>query len=314
MKDKILEQIISFILITVFAFFGNVGFNYLFRDKGVVRIGYSMELEKGKYEIPIDIYNFEDSSLDNIKIKIMDNIDIDRIKTSEILNIKKELNNMNSNTSSIFEISKVNENKKMQMIFITTRKVESKDIEIIKNGNRIKVEYPDDIKSPIKEQLLTALMNALIYAIILSIFQYYMGKRDTKVRKDMEEQVEELKSHSNHLTSIIDKEEKDFEKIANKNNKLGEELEEYKQYVKKREILLLARIRDYSKELNYWRDTIRSILYKSKNNNINVDVVFDMVTKNLKTYQVKENKEPDFETLKVLSGILNTEMNGSKSK
>lgn len=51
---------------------------------------------------------------------------------------------------------------------------------------------------------------------------------------------------------------------------------------------LQKRIIDYSKELSFWKDTIRKLLYQSKENKITDNEVFQIVTKNLKTYQTLE--------------------------
>lgn len=52
-------------------------------------------------------------------------------------------------------------------------------------------------------------------------------------------------------------------------------------------ILYLARLGDYSKELNFWRDTIRKITYNSTNKNNGTESIIDIVTKSLKTYRTR---------------------------
>ena len=70
-------------------------------------------------------------------------------------------------------------------------------------------------------------------------------------------------------------------------------------------ILLLARLSDYSKELTFWRDTIRKILYSmSKTGKKAAEEVIKEVTATLKTHSTLSESEDDFETIKMASLLL----------
>jgi cell division protein FtsB len=307
MKDKVIEQIVSFVLLGLFTFIGNLGINYILRDRGVVRIGNVISIQDGKYETAVDIYNFQESSLENIKIKILDNIDIDSIRTSEALNITKEPANVSNDISSTFKISSIGEKKKVTLFFTVKKIITYNDIEIMKNGNKLRVEYTNDVKSPIENQVMTLLISALTYTIMLGVFDYYTKKRFKREKEDLEKQNDQIKRLVNVQTSNIDS-------LKYDQDKLREDIKSTTQRYKKRELVLLSKLSDYSKELNFWRDSIRSILYKSKIEPISPDAIFDTVTNTLKTYQVKTNNEPDFESLKILSNLLRNETNSSSKE
>lgn len=68
---------------------------------------------------------------------------------------------------------------------------------------------------------------------------------------------------------------------------------------------MLSRLSDYSKELTFWKDTLKKILYKTETRSSSSEVIFDTVTETLKTYGTRKNyKDVDFDTLTVLQGIL----------
>lgn len=63
---------------------------------------------------------------------------------------------------------------------------------------------------------------------------------------------------------------------------------------------LLARITDYSRELQFWRDTIRKVLYGVNFDEKSVDDIISNVSLVLKTYTTQEVKV-DFEVVRELA-------------
>ena len=51
----------------------------------------------------------------------------------------------------------------------------------------------------------------------------------------------------------------------------------------------LVRMRDYQKELDFWKDTIRKFLYKSKETEDSAERLFSIITDSLKTYSTRKN-------------------------
>ena len=63
-------------------------------------------------------------------------------------------------------------------------------------------------------------------------------------------------------------------------------------------IRFVKTISDYAKELEFWKDTIRKILYESNKNKIESEDIFKMVTLNLKTYNTL--RKCDYRDINVL--------------
>jgi hypothetical protein len=308
MKDKLLEQIATYIVVAVLTFFGNVAINYLVADKGTVKIGTVIELEKGIFELPIDIYNFSDKNIDNLKIKVPDNIDVDKVKSTQVLNIIKITNNIQNEGSSVFQINSIGEQQKIHLAFLFNKNIEHKEVEVFKNGNEIKIEYPEDIKAPLESQLQLILLSSIIYTVIIGSMNFLTDRRNNRRMKENSDKFESYKQQSDTLLEQISESVKLTEKnnsyLQNTNDNLEKRINKMEQRYKQREIMLLSRIKDYSTELNFWRDTIRAILYKSKDQKCEPKDIADAVTNMLKTYQTLEYKQVEYDTVKVLSGLL----------
>lgn len=80
-------------------------------------------------------------------------------------------------------------------------------------------------------------------------------------------------------------------------------------------LVLISRLTDYSKELSFWRDTIRKLLYENKGNENQGDVIIKTVCKNLKTYSTLKQDIPDsFEAIQILSDMISYRETMKESK
>jgi DNA repair exonuclease SbcCD ATPase subunit len=68
-------------------------------------------------------------------------------------------------------------------------------------------------------------------------------------------------------------------------------------------VLMMARLSDYAKELDFWRDTIRKILYQGKGETLTAEGVVRQVTQTLKTYSTLSESFA-WDAAKVMAGIL----------
>lgn len=87
----------------------------------------------------------------------------------------------------------------------------------------------------------------------------------------------------------------DYDKVS---EGLTEIKDQYKLRFKSLRIDYARRLRDHVKELQYWRDTIRKLLYE---HNIGADRLFHSITSSLKTYSVNYKSNLDFELEELLA-------------
>lgn len=287
MRDKILESAASAIIVLIITFVFSSTIQYITGDKGIVRLSDAIEIEKGKYQVITDIINFSDKSFDKIKIQVPQDIALDQVKSNQPIKINKLSNNLGNNSGSVFEIERVAENEKLHISILFNKEIDVNKIKIEKNNNPIKIEYINNSTIPLRSEILPSIIMAILYAIVTGAMTYIQLVKKEQINRKVE------------------KLEKQLDKIE------LEGKEKYNSYNKKF-LILMSRLRDYSKELNFWKDTIRKIIYQSKDKNINAEVVINSVTKSLKTYQTKTDEIDNFESINILAKMLKYESKTEK--
>ena len=74
-------------------------------------------------------------------------------------------------------------------------------------------------------------------------------------------------------------------------------------------IYYLIRIKDLRCELDFWRDTLRKLLYSSKKDKLTTDKIINEITKSLKTFSVNEKNQENIDEIIYLAKVLNNEIN-----
>lgn len=126
----------------------------------------------------------------------------------------------------------------------------------------------------------------LIYFVMLSAFNIYSKLYTNKKIYEANEESKKVKEEQERIKADLEKAKESFE---NTNYK-----------IEKVRIKYLKIIKDYNKELDFWKDTIRKLLYSSKEKTIKENDIFKEVTMNLKTFHTldKCNYSDIYEILK----------------
>ncbi|MBZ5794713.1 hypothetical protein K8353_31810 [Burkholderia contaminans] len=151
-----------------------------------------------------------------------------------------------------------------------------------------RVQSGDELESPLRMAISVALLASLAQAVILSISTYYANDRLNKTK----ERLDELN--------------KKLDEAGENSSDLRKELRETRAYSTKIRILLLGRIADYSKELEFWRNLIKEIVIIGGAKRGDCESLMALVRKTLKTYSTKD-AEPDLEAIKIAAEWLRDE-------
>jgi len=127
-----------------------------------------------------------------------------------------------------------------------------------------------------------AIITTLIYGLIFGLFYIYFMYR---VNQNVEIRNTELKDLRKR-TKSIEKKIKESQKTSMKSR-----------------LLLMAKIRDYEKELSFWKTTVSKILLKDAA--INSKQLFKSITDNLKTYGTRESIDEQLTMAEYLEKITN---------
>ena len=151
---------------------------------------------------------------------------------------------------------------------------------------KLTVEPISELQSPAGRAVRAALLTAATTSVVYLVFILYEEARREKLKLDIEELNEKLRN------------------LEVKGESGAEEQRAALKNVSRYKILLLARLSDYSKELDFWRDTIRKILYQATHEAKTAETIITQVSQSLKTYGTHDRHSDDFEVITTLATMI----------
>lgn len=285
-KEKFGEYLWSVIVPTIVAFMFSLVSTY-YNGTSTITIGQSARVSD-KFITPINISAYKE--IDKLKITFPIKLNEKQISSNVPLYVKSVDNNIGVDNSSTFELTAVSENSSVQLLISTREVINDKNIKINKNGNNISVNYDSEISNPAQEQLINIIITTVMFFLVLNFVTWLQNKRSDRERLKMEE--------------LIDRYANNIEAKARDMNELREDFIRSKNNNAKVRVLLQAKLNDHKKELSFWRNTIRKILYEIPDGDKKAEKLIGTVTSSLGTYSTNEKNEHDFEALKVAAALL----------
>lgn len=295
------STVLSSLIVTIVTVGIQLVANFITSDNGLIRIGDTIKMGESSYQVGIEIKNFSEKAIENIGIEVPTALKLEDINANMNLNISLAETNVGQIQSEAIIIDRIPENQSVQIIISTDKSIDSKEIVVRKNGNNIKVMRLDEEKSEFRKSITTT----IIYGVLL-LFIY--GGAGVILDAKQKERVDELKKETEELQKKSD----DMKKEANiEIEKMKLEYEKIRKRQTKMRVLLEAKLRDYRLELDFWKDTIRKILYKSTNNKISSEELINTVTETLKTYQTRTKNSLDLDAIALLAQAVKSEENSN---
>ena len=144
-----------------------------------------------------------------------------------------------------------------------------------------------------RELLKTAAMDSIIYALIMGVSTFYFAVRQQELRADGQRLQELYEKAHVRLADVEGHLEKAKAEIRNENARIR--------------LLLLARMSDYSRELEFWRDTIRRLMYAHVPNKATLEELLNDISASLKTFSTRADSNAlNFNTITTMAGMLNS--------
>lgn len=296
MQNRVLEAVVTSLVLGIVIFLVTYFANFLFEQNPTISIGTSTQISNNEYIVPIDIHSYN-KELNDVQIVMDSKVTQNQIKADQPLKIKIIDNNVGAENSTTIEISHIPKDNYTNLFVVTDKKLSNEDINVDSNVNSLNVMFESDIENPVNEQIKSMIVNSILYALMMGLMTYYTNKnRDKKISMAREE-VQKLE---NKLQSNVEA----AAELKLEIKEVDNHIDKIKNDSIKKQILQQARLNDYRKELNFWRNTIRKTLYQLVNGDEKAEDLFKIVSKSLMTYQTNEKNEHDFETLKVLSMMI----------
>lgn len=156
------------------------------------------------------------------------------------------------------------------IILFTNEKIDNSKLNVY-CSSKSNIEWINENKNiidNIKDNVIIYFITVFIMTLVSNLYMKNMYNKSQKLKD------EEMK--------LINKETKfNKERILEIEN----QVKEYKKEKGTMRRYLISIIKDYSKELSFWKDTIRRAFCKNKKDLKNMDDFFESVTMNLKTYK-----------------------------
>ena len=279
MKKTILDTVISIITTSVIYCLLSIISSTFLADKGCVRITGTYKDENFCYK-NIELVNYSNNYQNEIYFKIPSSAKIKNESHISTLLIEKEnikaedinlykLNQIQPESSTVIVIKLENENDSIQFTNLKEKK--------------FSLETQGRIESPKLKLFKQLLPNALLYIIIFSFSQFLGNYFIAKRQKELDEKIKEKNKKLNEIEQTLEK--------------TDTELKDVKKKFHKAIFLFKKQLSDYSKENEFWRNTVRQLLYTGDRKNKKAEQLFETVTNQLQTYSVKSKRNLDLEEI-----------------
>jgi len=276
----------------VVTFLVTLGLNLLLRyvslDKGSVLVAAPI-VTQGTMVVAINISNYTENTLDDVLASIPSYVSTKDMVASDPLKISDLADTVGVGEKRRVSISGIDHNRVTQL-WIPIRRTEDSDSIKILNApeKKLRVFHANDVTYPYAPVVLDAVIMAVLYSAFYYGMLTWMNGRYSELRKDFDADVQRIK---------------DFETKYEAHRR---ELAEVSSASSRIKILLLARISDYAKELQFWRDTVRKVLYQTSHEQSTSEKLINQVTQALGTHTARTGETLDFDVIKAAAGILST--------
>lgn len=251
--EAIINSVISVLISILITFL--IGFFSLEKIEVVI----NTTKDKENYVTIIEIENYQENDVvENCNIIFEEDINIIDINT----NLEESVNN------NVIEIKKVYPQTTESILIKTEKELNSNNVVFqipVKNS----IKWVAEEKFSIDEFLYNILTIAITQIIIIAIFNIIMYSYSQKQIELRNQEVERLEKEQAGIIKDV--------KFLNNN------MDMYRNYIK----YLECRLMDFSKELDFWKNTIRKAFY-NKENIKDSNELFSFVTKKLKTFRTLE--------------------------
>ena len=295
-KPNLLHIAITSFITTIISLAVSVGIQWLSLESVVVTISPSSELD-GKYLTVISVQNLEESTLSNLSLYFDTDFDVLEIKSSDEFEHQKQY----------VELEQISPKAKYSVIVWTEQPISKGQI-IAESDYKTRLDYSND-SSPFLLQILWFIVPFAFITFLATSVQIWVDwKHRIKESQKILERCNELQQETERIDAERQSQKAELEslkKVADKSSQeYDKQMRELKRDSKEMRLYLLTRISQLHKELSFWRDTVRKMLYNSQNEFQTADKVIDTVTSTLKTYTTRGRSDDNMDEILYLAQLI----------
>lgn len=257
---------------------------YFSADKGVITIGPIVHIGKDMFAL-VSLSNLDRDPTSGLMLSIPAKTQVTSIRASAPVETQSVSDSVGNEVRKHIKVSAIEPGRVTALMMPIERK---EDLSLITALNERQIQYSlessDSVHSWLRETLYKSLITASIMALLYAAFLWYITLRQQELEKkaaDLTKRLEKVSSESKE-----------------RHDKATLEIAELRSTTLRIKLFYMNRISSLSKELDFWRDTIRKILYKTDGKA--VETLLSDIRAHLKTYS-NDSKEKDFETIEALA-------------
>lgn len=289
---KYADTVLTVVLTLITTLILNFGVSYLLRSKGNIAVGKRIATQ-GAVLCPIDITNQRSEPLDGLLLSIPSSVRTSDIAASSPVQLVDMPENVGNAANRRVKLNGVAPNTVVRLLIPVRNAGESDHVGVV-NASQVGMDVVEDDQPPNSGWGILKQVGAdsLVYGVLLGIFSFAVFSRQQELRTELQKATESRETLNRELS-----------KIEAETHTLRSEMGKTWARTK---LLLLARISDYSRELEFWRDTVRRVLYANSSTREEREAFLSEVTATLKTYSTRASRYAlDYNTITTMAGILN---------
>jgi len=277
------------LIVTFFVTLGlNTAVNYYSWNKGAISVSRSVVIN-GVPTIVVSIENYSSDFLDGLALEVPYSVGISDISTDSPLTLATS-SDLHPGASRVVKIGQVTP-RQISRLFVSGIDAKSTAQVRVINASALGVTVSDEYEliSPLQRAFSHALITASVYACFGLVIYFFASRAIRELR---------LRVDSNATT--IEEANKRIKEVDRRFKALNRQ---YEESLTKQRVLLLARLSDYSKEINFWRNAARSILGSAQCASHSADELLEIVTKRFGTFGVDRDAR-QFDAVRVAAAWL----------
>jgi TolB-like protein len=302
-RPRLLEtkSLTTAILTTIVTFFVMLVLNFVTdwatEDNGVVRIPPPFATSQRR-NVTIDIVNFTRKVQDGLIFSVPSSINLAEADSFPPVQIERVPDSLGTNQALRIRLSGLQPLATTRLLLpYPPGMANAATISLVNaSEKRFRVESPTDTPNPNLAILKSAATSAVITAVLYLLFALWLRDQQNRVAALVAQLRLEAEAASQRTKESVTEVMRVQDNMATRIN------EAHNNHLRVK-IVLLARLSDAAKELTFWRDTIRRLLFSKADGFAVPDKLIEEITSELKTHSTRES-EPDFDAIKTYAGLL----------
>lgn len=243
--------------------------------------------------VSVDGQYYTTVSVEDMKKNVLEDITLQLNRENEIISLFGEGETIRLDDAKII-IDYLYPDEKISFVIISEKAINRNEMFWVENKREINITYNKSKQEIFLTNFIVVIFVIVIFSIMNIINHISLDKKRKKTVFEMKIKSDELEKEFEELNIINKDLSERSEELTRRNKKLNKKLNDlekkFDKYTIKQKIYYLNRINDYKKEIGFWRNTVRKLLYNSKESKSNVDKVIEVITRELKTYTTRENE------------------------